>query len=112
MLRQPSALKKKQFVVHRNKKNSHCIDITKIKDEKIQIFLLNIINVSACDIAGYALNTLNLWRIHPCRTRLVSAANHAQSNSRSVADFGDLCVFRYHLPERRLFAAFLVNKLI
>ena len=44
------------------------------------------------------------------RTRLVSAANHAQSNVQSVAASGDFCVFRYHLPERRLFAAFLVNK--
>ena len=41
----------------------------------------------------------------------VSAANHAQSNVQSVADFGDFRVFCYHLPECRLFAAFLVNKL-
>ena len=38
MLRHRSALKKKQFVVHQSKKNSDCADITKIKDEKIQIF--------------------------------------------------------------------------
>ena len=38
MLRRRSALKKLRFVVHRSKKNSDCADITKIKDEKIQIF--------------------------------------------------------------------------
>ena len=37
-LRHRSALKKKQFVVHQSKQNSDCADITKIKDEKIQIF--------------------------------------------------------------------------
>ena len=30
---------KKQFVVYGKKKNSDCADITKIKDEKIQIFV-------------------------------------------------------------------------
>ena len=49
------------------------------------------------------------WSEFSYRTRLVSAANHAQSNLQSVADFGDFCVFRYRLPERRLFAV-LVNK--
>ena len=38
MLRHRSALKKKQFVVHHSKKNADCADITKIKDEKIQMF--------------------------------------------------------------------------
>ena len=38
MLRHRSELKKKQFVVHQSKKNADCADITKIKDEKIQIF--------------------------------------------------------------------------
>ena len=32
------SVEKKQFVVHRSKKNSDCANITKIKDEKIQIF--------------------------------------------------------------------------
>ena len=32
------SVEKKQFVVHQSKKNSDCADITKIKDEKIQIF--------------------------------------------------------------------------
>ena len=31
-------VEKKQFVVHRRKKNSDCAHITKIKDEKIPIF--------------------------------------------------------------------------
>ena len=70
MLRHRSALKKKQFVVHQIKKNTDCADITKIKDEKIQIFWLNVINVCACDIAGCALNTLNLWKIRPWYRRL------------------------------------------
>ena len=38
MLRHRSALKKKQFVVHRSKKNSDCADITKIENGEIQIF--------------------------------------------------------------------------
>ena len=47
------------------KKNSDWADSMKIKDEKIQIFWLNEVNVCACDIAGCALNNLNLWRIRP-----------------------------------------------
>ena len=63
MLRHRSALKKKiNLSFMEKKKNLDCADITKIKDEKIQIFLLNVINMCACDIAGCALSTLNLWR--------------------------------------------------
>ena len=84
-----SVEKKNNLSFIEKKKNSDCADITKIKGEKIQIFQLNVISVCACDIAGCALNTLNLWRIRSCFQIIIYIYLHAKVEK--------LCLLRFVL---------------
>ena len=95
-MRHRLALKKKQFVVHQSKNNSDCADI----------FWLNVINVCAGDIAGCALNTLNLCRIRSCfNVRLTANSRVSQKNVIDICELDkevDYVIRKQNVAEAQL----------